>query len=720
MFSAFLKGEHTMFRKRSFILLTLIIAGVSFLAVPAMAGKPVKYGGVNHIKKIDLYEGPQTCLGCHTSSKMGTDIAQDVFNSAHFQLRGHADFIDMPGEGSHGMIDRACGLPGTSAMANNYAGVVNSPVTTEVLSEGCGKCHIARMPPYMYNAYDSSVADDIDCLICHARYYSAAEWSDPEVITTYGGNPDAPDRVVTTLSNGVKSWVQDRSTKTAQSVGNLPLAVFCLRCHEHGLSSYKRATPYETDTDVHAMAGVECYECHMMQNHRIARGNYVTDGVANDMPEVEVDCASTCHGSAPHAGTSAAELNAHVTNVSCEVCHIPVMEHGSHRGANNIARRSWAPWTLDPNTGAFQQTDMTLSGEYPGFWDAYTEYHPDNAWPTIRWFNGGASLLAQPYGGYTDRVSEGGGSKLFAIKPFTSGMIFDGGWLPGPNCIQMPRVPPGDFDCVNETWTRSFKGFYESNWDKYIQFGFIDPAYATPASYWAVRPDMAIMLNMFPNMLQFDRAVFLAESGEGVAGTVMPGPQTAATYPGIAKAINMGMGSMGMLMYPEYFPPGSDPEFVGQGFWSGSFFAMWVPPNMDPNSAFMGEVGSFITMSHAIKGAADLQTPCFECHNTQTEYDTGGGIGKRLVFGLLGYVDADTNGVIDPMYDSGGSAVEVCNDNVDNDNDGLVDCADPDCSGESFCGAEGRKDTCSDGIDNDGDGLTDCDDDGCAKNKACK
>jgi len=34
---------------------------------------------------------------------------------------------------------------------------------------------------------------------------------------------------------------------------------------------------------------------------------------------------------------------------------------------------------------------------------------------------------------------------------------------------------------------------------------------------------------------------------------------------------------------------------------------------------------------------------------------------------------------------SGGSGPEVCNDGVDNDGDGLVDCADPDCSGIDGC-----------------------------------
>ena len=62
----------------------------------------------------------------------------------------------------------------------------------------------------------------------------------------------------------------------------------------------------------------------------------------------------------------------------------------------------------------------------------------------------------------------------------------------------------------------------------------------------------------------------------------------------------------------------------------------------------------------------------------------------------------------------------ICGDGIDNDVDGYIDCADPDCEAISFCGPEGRRETCSDGYDNDGDGDIDCDDSGCAKNKSCR
>jgi probable HAF family extracellular repeat protein len=62
---------------------------------------------------------------------------------------------------------------------------------------------------------------------------------------------------------------------------------------------------------------------------------------------------------------------------------------------------------------------------------------------------------------------------------------------------------------------------------------------------------------------------------------------------------------------------------------------------------------------------------------------------------------------------------EICDDDIDNDFDGLIDCDDfLDCSADPVCSV--TVEICDDGIDNDGDGRTDCRDKDCRKDPVCK
>jgi hypothetical protein len=60
---------------------------------------------------------------------------------------------------------------------------------------------------------------------------------------------------------------------------------------------------------------------------------------------------------------------------------------------------------------------------------------------------------------------------------------------------------------------------------------------------------------------------------------------------------------------------------------------------------------------------------------------------------------------------------EICDDEIDNDGDLLLDCADPDCYGVGDC--PGEQEICDDEIDNDENGQIDCDDEQCTDDPAC-
>jgi len=58
---------------------------------------------------------------------------------------------------------------------------------------------------------------------------------------------------------------------------------------------------------------------------------------------------------------------------------------------------------------------------------------------------------------------------------------------------------------------------------------------------------------------------------------------------------------------------------------------------------------------------------------------------------------------------------EICDDGIDNNGNGLIDCFDAECAGTTTC----TEDVCDDGTDNDHDSLVDCDDRDCAEADNC-
>jgi hypothetical protein len=66
---------------------------------------------------------------------------------------------------------------------------------------------------------------------------------------------------------------------------------------------------------------------------------------------------------------------------------------------------------------------------------------------------------------------------------------------------------------------------------------------------------------------------------------------------------------------------------------------------------------------------------------------------------------------------------EICNNDIDDDGDGKIDCADEDCASFPGCMtadyAAPFEHDCSNGIDDDGDGDTDCDDSDCSLDSNC-
>jgi len=81
-------------------------------------------------------------------------------------------------------------------------------------------------------------------------------------------------------------------------------------------------------------------------------------------------------------------------------------------------------------------------------------------------------------------------------------------------------------------------------------------------------------------------------------------------------------------------------------------------------------------------------------------------------------IDNDGDGLLDCQdldCNDNNACQEICNDGIDNDGDGFIDCFDLECEDFQDCLIE----RCIDGEDNDGDGLIDCDDPDCDSNPNC-
>lgn len=103
--------------------------------------------------------------------------------------------------------------------------------------------------------------------------------------------------------------------------------------------------------------------------------------------------------------------------------------------------------------------------------------------------------------------------------------------------------------------------------------------------------------------------------------------------------------------------------------------------------------------------------------STCTTYRVQINRGTGVVTGFAWNNNTNGNGIgwIDFSFATLSSSETICNDGIDNDSDGPIDCADSDCNnqpgpGGGVCGQEIGPLRCQDGYDNDGDGATDCSD----------
>lgn len=517
---------------------------------------------IDHSLLIQNYEGAQTCAQCHDGK------IEEVMGSTHYTWRTENPNIGYPGGGSHGMIDRFCALVGSNSIVNFTGDFGGHTVSTE-----CGKCHVSTMLPFpdpQTGEYTQAQKDSIDCLICHSEQYDMngdGEYSEHE----YAG-----EKTLETDENGLRFWRQDRSLETAQSVGEPVAAESCYRCHEHGQAdpAYKRGTPFEPEHDVHAAAGMRCTQCHEVHGHKIARGSRVTDMHAWELPEIEVDCTN-CHSSTPHGNT----LDTHTEYISCEACHIP--------WTSGVSIRAWASTYGVPEG---ELAEIPKWDETTQAFEPYSNFEGEhNQRPSYRWFNGQASMLAEPVHDaqawdFRPATKETPNAKIYPFRYILSGMMVDRKGI---------NVDPEFHDQF------TMRAALEAMAPQLKAFGFMRPEGLTEAEKQ--------VLSQFPNLVAFDKEHYLMTGNSDEAGSI-------------------GMAKMGLLMSGQS-PMGMTTQQLidmGNTMWSGSAVGLNLPDNpqdptyvedLDPLTA----TGSFISLSHGIKKEGALN--CTDCHSRNSVLD---------------------------------------------------------------------------------------------------
>ncbi len=377
---------------------------------------------------IQSYEGPATCIACHT------EAANEMLGSVHMKWSGPTpELSNTNGEELGKAVDG-----------------INTFCTYAMSSKGaCFSCHVRSDG----NAGHEPDANDVDCLMCHNDVYQRKFISDPnstetvtnilgETKTYMFGKVDAGGNYLTEPDFN-KMPADTTMVDIAQNV-HLPTRQSCLRCHakagggdwtkrgDMGLSS---ANPNLAE-DVHMSADgadLSCSNCHSAGNHLI--GGRGIDLRATEAPDPE---CTNCHTAAPHSSST---TNRHATGqASCQLCHIQEFAKG---GATEMSR-DWS----EPH---WNQAFCNGQGGFVGH-----EVKFSNVKPEYRWFDGtsyvyniGETIEPNPDGTYTMAKANGaafdGDSKIYPIKNHWTNMpLHESDKIIPPEIMQMFMT--GDFD----------------------------------------------------------------------------------------------------------------------------------------------------------------------------------------------------------------------------------------------------------------------------------
>jgi octaheme c-type cytochrome (tetrathionate reductase family) len=290
---------------------------------------------IPHTDHSDIIQGPfetgadvtRACLECHE------DAAQEVMGTVHwtwesqpYQLEGREGTVTV---GKKNAINNFCiGIQG------------NWP--------GCTSCHAGY--GWEDANFDFNQEENVDCLACHDN-------SGTYVKGTAGQPLEGVDLL-----------------EVARSVAE-PTRENCGSCHFKGGggNAVKHGDLDETlyfppsNVDVHmGQHDFQCTDCHQTENHNIS-GRSISVSLDN---ENQIYCTD-CHTENLHEDD---RINAHVSSVACQACHIP-----------NAATRDATKMYWDWSTAGSDEIEESLH-TYLKIKGSFV--YEANFTPEYRWYNG--------------------------------------------------------------------------------------------------------------------------------------------------------------------------------------------------------------------------------------------------------------------------------------------------------------------------------------------
>lgn len=386
----------------------------------------------SHTDHATLIRGPfaggpsvtRVCLGCHENA------GREMLATAHWTWLG--DEVRVPGHDEPLRI-------GKKNLINNFCIGVQPNLAR------CTSCHAGY--GWLDASFDFSNQNNIDCLVCH------------DTSGTYRKDAD---------HGGVVAQGVDLLA-VARSVG-FPTRRNCGTCHfaggggdavKHGDLDGTMSQPPER-IDVHmGRLNFDCQECHRTRGHKIA-GRSMSVSVED---AGGVACTQ-CHSSAPHREQ---RLNAHISAVACQTCHIP------EYAVETPTKMSW-----DWSTAGQDRPDADPH-EYSKLKGSFV--YASNVKPEYRWYNGRAqryllgdrmdpnqvTRINYPQGSIADPAA-----KIWPFKVHCGKQVYD----TQHNYLLAPKTfGPGGY------WT-------DFNWDQACRLGSKDTGLAYSGKYGFAATEM--------------------------------------------------------------------------------------------------------------------------------------------------------------------------------------------------------------------------------------